>query len=42
MKEDIDIDEEIKISCLGEMEIMKPKNRYRFSWNFTKHTHAIA
>ena len=41
LKEDIDIDEEIKISCPGEMKIMT-KNRYRFSWNFTRHTHDFA
>ena len=34
MKEDIDINEEIKISCPGAMEIIKTKNRYRFFWNF--------
>ena len=37
---DIDIDEEIKVSCPGEMEIMKLK--LRFSMNFTGHTHAFA
>ena len=37
---DIDIDEEIKVSCPREMEIMKLK--LRFSMNFTGHTHAFA
>ena len=41
LKEDIDIDEEIKISCPREMEIMKLKT-YQLSWNFTEHTHAFA
>ena len=36
---DIDIDEEIKVSCPREMEIMKLK---LFSMNFTGHTHAFA
>ena len=37
---DIDIDEEIKVRCPREMEIMKLK--LRFSMNFTGHTHAFA
>ena len=36
LKKDIDIDEGIKISCPGEMEIMKLKT------DITRHTHAFA
>ena len=40
LKEGIDVDEEVKVTGTGEMEIMKLKKE--ISWNFTRHTRPFA